>query len=153
MASEPTPVVSFENKPTQTQQAFSMEQKQKAVPAYTVEPMKRHTVVNRTVKDEIGFRVVPTDVEIEGYMVRTLRGDSVFVTHDDLVRMRLDKNLVPLYMEGGDDTVVGVQQQNAALSNKQKQTLDVLTQLLEKDPGLLDKMLLASTEPVKQKDK
>ena len=93
MASEPTPVVSFENKPTQTQQAFSMEQKQKAVPAYTVEPMKRKTVVNRTVKDEIGFRVVPTDVEVEGYMVRTLRGDSAFVTHDDLVRMKLDKNL------------------------------------------------------------
>ena len=145
MASEPTPVVSFENK--SVQQSFSMEQKQKAVPAYTVEPMKRRTVVNRTVKDDIGFRVVPTDVEIEGYMVRTLRGDSVFMTQGDLERLKLDRNLVPLFMEGGDDTPVGVQQQSAALSNKQKQTLDVLTQLLEKDPQLLDKMLLASTKP------
>jgi len=155
MASEPTPVVSFENK--SVQQSFSMEQKQKAVPAYTVEPMKRRTVVNRTVKDDIGFRVVPTDVEIEGYMVRTLRGDSVFMTQGDLERLKLDRNLVPLYMEGGDDTVVGVQQQSAALSNKQKQTLDVLTQLLEKDPQLLDKMLLASTKPaqdiIEQEDK
>ena len=150
MASEPTPVVSFENKPTQTQQAFSMEQKQKAIPAYTVEPMKRKTIVNRTVKDEIGFRVVPTEIEVEGYMVRTLRGDSAFLSQGDLERLKLDRNLVPLYMEGGDDTVVGVQQQSAALSNKQKQTLDILTQLLEKDPKLLDKMLLASTEPVEQ---
>jgi hypothetical protein len=155
MASEPTPVVSFENK--SVQQSFSMEQKQKAVPAYTVEPMKRRTVVNRTVKDDIGFRVVPTDVEVEGYMVRTLRGDSVFMTQGDLERLKLDRNLVPLYMEGGDDTPVGVQQQNAALSNKQKQTLDVLTQLLEKDPQLLDKMLLASSKPaqdiIEQEDK
>jgi hypothetical protein len=148
MASEPTPVVSFENK--QTQQSFSMEQKQKAIPAYTVEPMKRKTIVNRTVKDEIGFRVVPTEIEVEGYMVRTLRGDSAFLSQGDLERLKLDRNLVPLYMEGGDDTVVGVQQQSAALSNKQKQTLDILTQLLEKDPKLLDKMLLASTEPVEQ---
>ena len=148
MASEPTPVVSFENK--RTQQSFSMEQKQKAIPAYTVEPMKRKTIVNRTVKDEIGFRVVPTEIEVEGYMVRTLRGDSAFLSQGDLERLKLDRNLVPLYMEGGDDTVVGVQQQSAALSNKQKQTLDILTQLLEKDPKLLDKMLLASTEPVEQ---
>ena len=148
MASEPTPVVSFENK--QTQQSFSMEQKQKAIPAYTVEPMKRRTVVNRTVKDEIGFRVVPTEIEVEGYMVRTLRGDSAFLTQGDLERLRLDRNLVPLYMEGGDDTPVGMQQQSAALSNKQKQTLDVLTQLLEKDPKLLDKMLAVSGEQVEQ---
>jgi hypothetical protein len=127
-----------------------MEQKQKAIPAYTVEPMKRKTIVNRTVKDEIGFRVVPTEIEVEGYMVRTLRGDSAFLSQGDLERLKLDRNLVPLYMEGGDDTVVGVQQQSAALSNKQKQTLDILTQLLEKDPKLLDKMLLASTEPVEQ---
>lgn len=143
MASEPTPVVSFENKPMQ---ALSMDAKQKAVPAYTVEPVKRKTIVNRTVKDEIGFRVVPTDVEVEGYMVRTLRGDSVFLTHNDIVRLKLDRNLVPLYLEGGDDTPVGVQPMNAALSDKQKQTLDALTQLLEKDPKLLDKVLLASAE-------
>jgi hypothetical protein len=148
MASEPTPVVSFENK--RTQQSFSMEQKQKAIPAYTVEPMKRKTIVNRTVKDEIGFRVVPTEIEVEGYMVRTLRGDSAFLSQGDLERLKLDRNLVPLYMEGGDDTVVGVQQQSAALSNKQKQTLDVLTQLLEKDPKLLDKMLAVSGEQVEQ---
>jgi hypothetical protein len=143
MASEPTPVVSFENK--RTQQSFSM-----AIPAYTVEPMKRKTIVNRTVKDEIGFRVVPTEIEVEGYMVRTLRGDSAFLSQGDLERLKLDRNLVPLYMEGGDDTVVGVQQQSAALSNKQKQTLDVLTQLLEKDPKLLDKMLAVSGEQVEQ---
>lgn len=141
MASEPTPVVSFENKPTQTQQAFSMDQKQRAVPAYTVEPMKRKTIVNRTVKDEIGFRVVPTDVEVDGYMVRTLRGDSVFVTHEDLVRLKLDQNLVPLYLEGGDDTPVGVQPANAALTNKQKQTLDILTRLVESDPNIVNKLL------------
>lgn len=149
MASEPTPVVSFQDKPMQ---ALSMEQKQKAVPAYTVEPMKRKTVVNRTVKDEIGFRVVPTDVEVDGYMVRTLRGDSAFLTHDDLVRLKLDRNLVPLYLEGGDDTPVGMQQQNAALTNKQKQTLDILTRLVESDPNIVDK-LLASTEQVEQEDK
>jgi hypothetical protein len=152
MASEPTPVVSFENKPSSVQQAFSMDQKQKAVPAYTVEPMKRKTVVNRTVKDEIGFRVVPTDVEIDGYMVRTLRGDSVFVTREDLVRMKLDKNLVPLFMEGGDDTPVGVQQANAALDKRQKQALDAMTRLIESDPNIIDKLLGSVDLTDKQED-
>ena len=150
MPSEPTPVVSFENKPMQ---ALSMEQKQRAVPAYTVEPLKRKTIVNRTVKDEIGFRIVPTEVEVDGYMVRTLRGDSVFVTHEDLVRMKLDKNLVPLYLEGGDDTPVGVQQQNAALTSKQKQTLDILTRLVESDPNIVDKLLASAEQQVEQEDK
>jgi hypothetical protein len=123
-------------------QALTMDPQKRPVPAYTIEPMKRKTVVNRTIKDEIGFRVVPTDIEVDGYMVRTLRGDSVFVTHEEVVRMRLDKNLVPLYFEGGDDTPAGVQPQTASLSNKQQKTLDVLTQLLEKDSNLLDKLML-----------
>jgi len=150
MASEPTPVVSFENK--RSMQALSMDQKQKAVPAYTVEPMKRKTVVNRTVKDEIGFRVVPTEVEIDGYMVRTLRGDSVFVTREDLVRMKLDKNLVPLFMEGGDDTPVGVQPVNAALDKRQKQALDAMTRLIESDPNIIDKLLGSVDLTDKQED-
>jgi hypothetical protein len=150
MASEPTPVVSFENK--RSMQALSMDQKQKAVPAYTVEPMKRKTVVNRTVKDEIGFRVVPTEVEVDGYIVRTLRGDSVFVTHEDLVRMKLDKNLVPLFMEGGDDTPVGVQPVNAALDKRQKQALDAMTRLIESDPNIIDKLLGSVDLTDKQED-
>jgi len=133
-------------------QALSMDQKQKAVPAYTVEPMKRKTVVNRTVKDEIGFRVVPTEVEVDGYIVRTLRGDSVFVTHEDLVRMKLDKNLVPLFMEGGDDTPVGVQPTNAALDKRQKQALDAMTRLIESDPNIIDKLLGSVDLTDKQED-
>ena len=141
MAETPT-VVSF----AQKQAAYSMDEHKKPVPAYTIEPLKRKTVVNRTVKDEIGFRVVPTEVEVEGYMVRTLRGDSVFLAHEDVVRMKLDRNLVPLLIEGGDDTPVGMQQMNAALSDKQKSALDVLTRLVESDPTLVEK-LLASKEP------
>jgi len=130
--------VSFAEKPMQS---FDMTEKQKAVPAYTIEAVKRKTVVNRTVKDEIGFRIVPTDVEVEGYMVRTLRGDSVFLQHDDVVRLKLNRNLVPLLMEGGDDTPVGMQQVNAALSSRHKQALDVLTQLVESNPKLVDKLI------------
>lgn len=148
MASEPTPVVSFNERPMQ---ALTMDEHRKAVPAYTVEPMKRKTVVNRTVKDEIGFRVVPTEIEVEGYMVRTLRGDSVFLKHDDIVRMKLDRNLVPLLYEGGDDTPVGMQPVNAALSSKQKQALDLVTQLLESDPSMVEKLLAAREQP--QEDK
>lgn len=148
MSSEPTPVVSFNERPMQ---ALTMDEQRKAVPAYTVEPMKRKTVVNRTVKDEIGFRVVPTEVEIEGYMVRTLRGDSVFLQHADIVRMRLDRNLVPLLYEGGDDTPVGMQPANAALSSKQKQALDLVTQLLESDPKMVEKLLAAREQT--QEDK
>ena len=129
-------VVSFNEK----RAAFTMDESKKPVPAYTIEPMTRKTVVNRTVKDEIGFRVVPTDVEVEGYMVRTLRGDSVFVTHEDLVRMKLDRNLVPMLIEGGDDTPVGMQQ-NAALSGKQQQALEAVTKLLEANPKLVDQLL------------
>jgi len=142
MAETPTGVVSFQEK----RAAYSMDERKKPVPAYTIEPMKRKTIVNRTVKDEIGFRIVPTDVEVEGYMVRTLRGDSVFLSHEDVVRLKLDRNLVPLLIEGGDDTPVGMQQMNAALSDKQKTALDVLTRLVENDPQLVEK-LLASKEP------
>jgi len=133
-------VVSFENRPMQ---ALSMEQKQKAVPAYTIEPMKRHTVVNRTVKDEIGFRIVPTDVTVDGYMVRTLRGDSVFLTHEEVVRQKLDRNLIPLLVDGGDDTPVGMQNANAALSTKHQQALDAVTKLLDSDPNVIEKLLAA----------
>jgi len=142
MAETPTTPVSFQEK----RAAYSMDERKKPVPAYTIEPMKRKTVVNRTVKDEIGFRIVPTDVEVEGYMVRTLRGDSVFLSHEDVVRLKLDRNLVPMLIEGGDDTPVGMQQMNAALSDKQKTALDVLTRLVESDPSLVEK-LLASKEP------
>jgi len=133
-------VVSFAERPMQ---ALSMEQQRKAVPAYTIEPMKRHSVVNRTVKDEIGFRIVPTDVVVDGYMVRTLRGDSVFLTHEDIVRMKLDRNLIPLVAEGGDDTPLGMQQSNAALSTKHQQALDAVTKLLENDPNVIEKLLAA----------
>lgn len=146
MAETPT-VVSFAQKSA----AFSMEEQKKAVPAYTIEPMTRKTVVNRTVKDEIGFRVVPTDVVVEGYMVRTLRGDSAFISHEDLVRMKLDRNLVPLLIEGGDDTPVGMQPANAALTSKQKTALDAVSKLLETNPELVEK-LLATNAVQEQED-
>jgi hypothetical protein len=139
MAGQPTGLgaVSF----AEPMQALSMEERRKTVPAYTIEPMQRKTVVNRTVKDEIGFRIVPTDVVVDGYMIRTLRGDSVFLTHEDVVRMKLDRNLVPLLVEGGDDTPVGMQQVNAAISSKHKQALDTISKLLESDPKIVDKLL------------
>ncbi len=148
MASEPTPVVSFNERPMQ---ALTMDEQRKAVPAYTVEPMKRKTVVNKTVKDEIGFRVVPTEIEVEGYMVRTLRGDSVFLQHADIVRMKLDRNLVPLLYEGGDDTPVGMQPVSAALSSKQKHALDAVMQLLESDPNIVEKLLASREQPKEDK--
>lgn len=141
MAEQPT--VSFMNRPMQ---AMSMEQTQRAVPAYTLEPIKRTTTINKAVKDEIGFRVVPTVVEVEGYMVRTLRGDSVFVTQDEVVRLKLDRNLVPLVMDGGDDTTVGVVPANASLSTKHQQALDILSKLVENDPSLVERLLAESKE-------
>jgi hypothetical protein len=141
-------VVSFQEK----RAAYTMDEHKKPVPAYTIEPMTRKTFVNRTVKDEIGFRVVPTEVVLEGYMVRTLRGDSAFLSHEDVVRLKLDKNLVPMLIEGGDDTPVGMQQVNAALSDKQKTALDVLTKLIESDPKAVEKLLAANAvqEPVEE---
>ena len=145
MAETPS-VVSFQEK----RAAYSMEAQKKPVPAYTIEPLTRKTIVNRTVKDEIGFRVVPTEVVLEGYMVRTLRGDSAFLSHEDVVRLKLDRNLVPLLIEGGDDTPVGMQQNNAALSDKQKSALDVITKLVESDPNILEKLLASNAvqEPI-----
>jgi len=137
--------VSFENK---SMQALTMDENRKPVPAYTIEPMTRKTVVNRTVKDDIGFRVVPTEEVVEGYMVRTLRGDSAFLRHEDVVRLKLNRNLIPLLIEGGDDTPVGMQQNNVALSDKQKQALDALTKLIESDPTLVDRLLASKEEPV-----
>jgi len=142
MAEQPTPGVSFANKPMQS---FDMSEKQKAVPAYTLTPLKRKTVVNRTVKDEIGFRIIPVEIEVDGYMVHTLRGDSVFLTHEDVVRLKLDRNLVPLVVPGGDDTPVGMQQNHAALSDKQSQALDILAKLIESDPSLVEKLLAGAS--------
>jgi hypothetical protein len=139
--------VSFENK---SMQALTMDENRKPVPAYTIEPMTRKTVVNRTVKDDIGFRVVPTEEVVEGYMVRTLRGDSAFLRHEDVVRLKLNRNLIPLLIEGGDDTPVGMQQNNVALSDKQKQALDALTKLIESDPTLVDRLLASKEEPVEE---
>lgn len=136
-----TPVVSFANKPMQ---AFGMDEQKKAVPAYTIEPAKRKTIVNRTVKDEIGFRVVPTEVEVDGYMVRTLRGDSAFLKHEDVVRLKLDRNLVPLLYEGGDDTPVGAV--HNTLTDKQKSALELITQLVERDPTLVERLLAETQE-------
>ena len=151
MASSETPVVSFAQKPMQ---AMTMDDQKRPIPAYTIEPMTRKTVVNRTVKDEIGFRIVPTDVTIEGYMVRTLRGDSVFLTHEDALRLRLDRNLVPMLVEGGDDTPVGMAQANAGLSDRQKQALEAVTKLLEGDPDIVNKLLgMPDVEQVDEKDK
>jgi len=152
MASSETPVVSFANRPMQ---AMSMDERKRPVPAYTIEPVKRTTTVNRTVKDEIGFRIVPTVVEIEGYMVRTLRGDSVFLTHEDALRLRLDRNLVPMLVEGGDDTPVGMVQASGGLSDRQKQALEAVTKLLEGDPDIVNKLLnsMPDVEQVDEKDK
>ena len=152
MASSETPVVSFANRPMQV---LSMDERKRPVPAYTIEPMKRTTTVNRTVKDEIGFRIVPTVVEIEGYMVRTLRGDSVFLTHEDALRLRLDRNLVPMLVEGGDDTPVGMVQASGGLSDRQKQALEAVTKLLEGDPDIVNKLLnsMPDVEQVDEKDK
>jgi len=147
MPSETT-VVSFADRPMQ---AMSMDERKRPVPAYTIEPVKRTTTVNRTVKDDIGFRVVPTVVELEGYMVRTLRGDSVFLTHEDALRMKLDRNLVPMLLEGGDDTPVGMVQANGGLSDRQKQALEAVTKLLEGDPDIVNK-LLGTPEVVEQVD-
>lgn len=122
-------------------QALSMEERQKVLPAYTVTPLQRKIIRNIAIKDELGFRSVPKEEVIDGYMVRTLRGDSVFVTHDELVRMKLDKNLVPMVVDGGDDTAVAMQSNHPALSDQQRNTLDMLSKLVERDPALLERLL------------
>lgn len=120
-------------------------------PAYTIEPMTRKTLVNKAVKDDMGFRIIPTEVTYEGYMLRTFRGDSVFLKHDDLVRLKLDKNLIPMVMPGGDDTPVGMVKNNA-LSDKQRTTLDILTQMLERDPQLLERLMaMSQTDETEEK--
>jgi len=76
----------------------------------------------------------------------------VFLTHEDVVRLKLNRNLIPLLYEGGDDTPVGMQPANAALSSKQKNALDVLTKLVESDPSLVER-LLAGNEQTDEEDK
>ena len=134
--------------PMQPMQALSMNDRQKVLPAYTITPLKRKTVVNVAVKDELGFRVVPREQEVDGYMVRTMRGDSIFVTQEELVRMKLDRNLVPMVMEGGDDTTVAMQQTAGAQLNEQQQkALDIFTQLVNNNPDFVDKLLGMANAP------
>lgn len=134
--------------PLQPMQALSMNDRQKVLPAYTITPLSRKTVVNVAVKDDLGFRVVPRDMEVDGYMVRTMRGDSIFVTQEELVRMKLDRNLVPMVMEGGDDTTVAMQQTAGAQLNEQQQkALDIFTQLVNNNPDFVDKLLGMANAP------
>ena len=123
--------------PLQPMQALSMDDRNKVLPAYTVTPLSRKMIVNKAVKDELGFRSVPEERVVDGFMVRTLRGDSIFVLQEDIIRMKLDRNLVPMVVEGGDDTPVAMQQVGAALSDQQKLALAAVEQLLARDPNIV----------------
>jgi len=57
------------------------------------------------------------------------------------VRMKLDRNLIPLLIDGGDDTPVGVVQPQTHLTDRQKQALEAVTKLLEGDPDIVNKLL------------
>ena len=131
---------------TNAMQSLSMEERQKVLPSYTVTPLTREVMTTVAVKDELGFRTVPKKVEIEGYMVRTLRNDSIFVTHEELVRMKLDRNLVPMVVAGGDDAAVAMQENNPALSEDQQQALDVMMKLVAQNPSLVSQLLNAKAE-------
>lgn len=131
---------------TSAMQALSMEERQKVLPAYTVTPLKRELMSTIAVKDELGFRTVQKKIEVDGYMVKTLRNDSIFVTHDELVRMKLDRNLVPMVVQGGDDAIVAVQENNPALSQDQRQALDVLMRLVAQNPSLVSQLLNQKAE-------
>jgi len=132
---------------TSAMQSLSMEERQKVLPAYTVTPLKRELMTTVAVKDDLGFRTVQKKVEIDGYMVRTLRNDSIFVTHDELVRMKLDRNLVPMVVAGGDDNPVAMQENNPALSQDQQQALDVLMKLVAQNPSLVSQLLNEKAGP------
>jgi hypothetical protein len=127
-------------------QSLSMEERQKVLPSYTVTPLTREVMSTVAVKDELGFRTVQKKIEVEGYMVRTLRNDSIFVTHEELVRMKLDRNLVPMVVAGGDDAAVAMQENNPALSKDQRQALDVLMKLVEQNPSLVSQLLNAKAD-------
>lgn len=132
----------------QKMQSVSMEQQQQARPAYTIEAASRTTIVNKAVKDELGFRIIPTEEKLDGYIVKTFRGDSVFLKHEDVLRLKLNRNLIPMVVDGGDDTAVGMMP-NAALSDKHKTALEVLTQLLDKNPALVEQLLAQSEDEEK----
>ena len=135
-------------------QSLSMEERQKVQPAYTVTPLTRELMQTVAVKDELGFRTVQKKTEVEGYMVRTLRNDSIFVTHEELVRMKLDRNLVPMVVSGGDDNAVAMQENNPALSKDQQQALEVMMKLVAQNPSLVSQLLneRADTEKPKPGD-
>lgn len=127
-------------------QALSMEERQKVLPAYTVTPLTREVMSTVAVKDELGFRTVQKKTEINGYMVKTLRNDSIFVTHDELVRMKLDRNLVPMVVAGGDDNPVAMQENNPKLSQQQNDALNILMKLVEQNPSLVEQLVNAKAE-------
>ena len=131
---------------TSAMQSLSMEERQKVLPAYTVTPLTREVMTTVAVKDELGFRTVQKKANIEGYMVRTLRNDSIFVTHDELVRMKLDRNLVPMVVAGGDDNPVAMQENNPVLSKDQQQALDVMMRLVAQNPSLVSQLLNATAD-------
>lgn len=79
-------------------------------PAFTLQPMQRKTVRTVAVKDESGFHTKEIEEVIDGYMIRTMRGDSAFVTADEVRRMKYDR-LIPLMKPGQDDPVGIIEQQ------------------------------------------
>jgi len=70
MASEPTPVVSFANKPMR---AMTMDEQKRPVPAYTIEPMKRRAArawIRRCGSIDGGFEMTHERVERGGIRLR-----------------------------------------------------------------------------------
>lgn len=76
----------------------------KVKPAFSLRPVTRSVKRTIAVKDDSGFTTKVVEENESGYMLTTLRGDSAYVTLDDLRRMGYDKD-VPLLLEGSDEVV------------------------------------------------
>jgi hypothetical protein len=83
-----------------------------ARPAFTITPVKRTRVETRAKKDDQGFVTYEHEVEEDGFMVKTRRGDEVFLSSlAEVKRLGLDK-LVPLISDASPDDPVGYMEPN-----------------------------------------
>ena len=120
---QPTPIAA-----PRSYAARSMQAEQVARPAFTLTPMTRTRTEMRAKKDENGFVTYPVEVTDEGFMVKTRRGDEVFLTsYAEVQRLGLDK-LVPLIADNAPDDPVGYVEPNLGQPTYTKVQVEELVQ-------------------------
>jgi hypothetical protein len=72
-----------------------------AKPAFTLTPMTRKQKKTICKRDDNGFEMTEVEVEVDGFLVHTPKGNSTFLTLKELRRRKMD-TMIPYINDLGD---------------------------------------------------